>query len=115
MEGTEDILLFNWKERLSVWVSSNCELAIDFLIFFHSGCEVIPDVNVNKEKFNIKIKLKEAEDIEVCCSSVSWLGLFYNECQFWSVAILYFFFFFYIKAAFYTSSSVYSVHVTTIL
>lgn len=33
------------------------------------GCEVIPDVNVNKEKFNIKIKLKEAEDIEVCCSS----------------------------------------------
>lgn len=35
------------------------------------GCEVIPDVNVNKEKFNIKIKLKESDDIEICCSSVS--------------------------------------------
>mgnify|MGYP000099680003 CR=1 FL=1 len=68
------------KDLMSV--SSNCELAIECLIFFFSGCEVIPDVNVNKEKFNIKIKLKEAEDIEVCCSSVSWLGLFYNECQF---------------------------------
>ncbi|XP_073250057.1 fermitin family homolog 2-like [Porites lutea] len=33
------------------------------------GCEVIPDVNVNKEKFNIKIKLKESDDIEICCSS----------------------------------------------
>lgn len=37
------------------------------------GCEVFPDVNVNKEKFNIKIKLKESEDIEVCCSSVSFV------------------------------------------
>ena len=35
------------------------------------GCEIIPDVNVNKEKFNFKVKLQESEDIEICCSCVS--------------------------------------------
>lgn len=115
MEGTEDILFLPWKE--SVWVCRHCELAIDFLIFLVSGCEVIPDVNVNKEKFNIKIKLKEAEDIEVCCSSVSCPGLFYNECQFWSVERQFFisFFFSHINTAFYTTSVVYSVSLMTIL
>ncbi|XP_078354998.1 fermitin family homolog 2-like [Oculina patagonica] len=36
------------------------------------GCEITPDVNVSKEKFNIKIKLKESDDIEICCSCVSF-------------------------------------------
>lgn len=47
-----------------------CIMTLD-LLHVHVGCEITPDVNVNKEKFNIKIKLKESDDIEICCSCVS--------------------------------------------
>lgn len=55
----------------------NCKIII-------LGCEVILDVNVNKEKFNIKIKFKDLEDIEVCCLSVScFVVIYYKDLGCW--------------------------------
>lgn len=45
------------------------------------GCEIIPDVNVNKEKFNFKVKLQESEDIEICCSCESQYSKWMAACR----------------------------------
>ncbi|KAJ7373419.1 Fermitin 2 [Desmophyllum pertusum] len=45
------------------------------------GCEIIPDVNVSKEKFNIKLKLKESDDIEICCSCESQYSKWMAACR----------------------------------
>lgn len=45
------------------------------------GCEIIPDVNVSKEKFNFKVKLQESEDIEICCSCESQYSKWMAACR----------------------------------
>ena len=45
-----------------------------------AGSDVTPEVNVSKDKFNIKLRFQDGEDMELACSSVSILSVISEIC-----------------------------------
>lgn len=51
-------------------------------IINHTGCEVIPDVNVTERKFGLKLLLPAADgmnEVYIRCDNVSFIFVFYMQ------------------------------------